>query len=287
MQDMSGQVLSLNLFQNMIVLVHIFAEEITSEELSINSYNSLEVGLYAYYSFDQTSGTTLIDDTGNGNTGSMSLTNPFSVDVPTELSSISTGSFYFDNTDDRVIMDTVLYQYPMTISTWVKPESSPGAMSICIWGSEVDTGDGFGAQNEANFGYGYIGGSSVPAAQMFMRVGGQSTSLYTGGLTQSVWQHVTYIISENTMKVFVDGVEIGNTSFASGFSADFSGYQYMRLGTPGASIRECHAYLDDLRFYSRELSLVEIQRLANGQTLCNNKASHYSKSFLLSPLLVS
>ncbi|MFH1430970.1 MAG: hypothetical protein ABIG37_00690, partial [Nanoarchaeota archaeon] len=89
-----------------------------------SGFANADNNLVAYYNFDEGTGTTASDSSGNGNTGTL-------VNNPIWVNGVKGKALKFDGVDDKVILDDGsewdlgAYYTNFTISNWVKFDSFP------------------------------------------------------------------------------------------------------------------------------------------------------------------
>jgi hypothetical protein len=78
----------------------------------------LLTGLIGHWTFDEGSGTTVADSSGNNNTGTL-------VNGPTWDTGKIGGALSFDGSDDYVDASNLSYNtdYPLTVSLWIQPRA--------------------------------------------------------------------------------------------------------------------------------------------------------------------
>jgi hypothetical protein len=193
--------------------------------------------LAAYYNFDETSGTILYDDSGNGNTAV--------VDMPGEdnwdTGGYSGGCMNFDGTFGISIQNPVLYSEDgFTVSMWIQPqEPVPAGGSAAV---EIGTG----TEDQQT------GGFSWHSTQYQTR----NTNFLNG------WAHYAFVkdISRQRLSIYKDGLLLSQKSVEITDEPD--GGQ-TRIGAPiGTEGEFFMGRMDELRIYSAPLNQSEILWLA-------------------------
>ncbi|NUP48248.1 MAG: hypothetical protein HOW97_13190 [Catenulispora sp.] len=204
--------------------------------------------LVAWYKFDETSGTTAADASGNGHTASLGGTT-------THVTGRTGGAVHLDGTSGYVVLPSGLLSGvgAFTLATWVKLDSAP------TWSRIFDIGSG-------TTSYMFLTPNSGSGTVRFaITTGGWSAEQQINGsaaLPTGAWTHVAVTVSGSTGTLYVNGAAVGtNTamtlnagSLGGGATAwlgrsQYSGDPYL----PGA--------LDNTRLYSRALSASEIGSL--------------------------
>lgn len=211
-----------------------------------NRADSLE----AYWKFDETSAGTFYNSsgdigatgTGSGVGGTNNTPQP-STDVPTAISSFSNPrSISFDGTDDRLSVGAFT---PSTraISFWLKTREDSNAPILYAGNDAWDTGQ----WDWAIFQF--------PGSQLIFQSGANGVTDATFAL--NTWYHYVFLRSDGgQMKVYRNGVHIGSTTAPAMTNG------IIRMGKAGGEY--FNGLLDDVRIYSRSLTLAEIGELAAG-----------------------
>jgi hypothetical protein len=202
----------------------------------------------------KTRGSTLIDLTGRGNTGT--LTNG-----PT-YSSANNGSIVFDGVDDYISLPTNFISWdtgnPLTISVWFKTTS---------------TGIILGQQNgpTPNSAGGYIPAIYVDTSGLLRTTcfysGFIQTSVSSSAVNNGAWNNITATFSSGTQTSYLNGISYATLSQTQ---QSYSATYYYFLGTGrGANWTNFPAspYLNgsisNFSYYNRALSASEIQQNFN------------------------
>ncbi|MBI2024268.1 LamG domain-containing protein, partial [Candidatus Giovannonibacteria bacterium] len=216
-------------------------------------------GLVAHWKFDEGSGTTALDSSGNNNTGT--LTNG-----PLWTTGKIGGALNFDGVNDYVRVNDPgagsVLDLPgnFTISAWAKfdafPDVSPGKYPRIVqkgfaagdsgtWSLAIDTG---GTPDN-------VVSLAVNGNGFFAR-GGTSLSINT-------WYHIVATKNGATATIFINGVQDGSVgTFPSG-NID-SNNAAMDFGkSTGNSDGAMDGLIDDVRIYNRALSAQEISDIYN------------------------
>ncbi|UCG60006.1 MAG: hypothetical protein JSU70_10885 [Phycisphaerales bacterium] len=199
--------------------------------------------LVAWWPFDETSGTTAADASGNGNDGALA---GGAVWVAGKVA----GALEFNGSNARVVAPNIpLNSRSYTIMMWVNP--------VLYTGEQVVFSTGLTGANDTDMHYrlGGPGSGNVPPGGV--RMGFYNNDLDTAGgiITDNEWYHITfwYDFENQLRRIYVDGVQ----------QAQDSGAPY--LGTSGDTVigawgtgQWFRGIIDDARIYSRPLSAAEI-----------------------------
>ena len=201
-------------------------------------------GLVGYWNFDvNAGGTNVVDLSGKGNDGTMTLMDPSTDWVDGKVGS---GALDFDGSDDYVDMGSQpnlrFNNGNFTIAGWVKPDVITGTNTLTA--NYVDTNKGyfFGIYNSK---LGYYSNAWKSA----------NTTLSSG-----IWYHTAITIdSSGNYIMYLNGVSDG--SGASNLPV--TGEDTFKIGAYGLNggLGRFNGLIDDIRVYNRILSAEEIQRL--------------------------
>lgn len=211
-------------------------------------------GLVLHYKFDETSGATAADSSGNGNTGTLvGMTgNEWVTGKIDGALSFNPSSF-----DDRVEVmgyKGIAGSNARTFSFWLKTSMSSGDPSVknplMTYGNYTVNGDTM---------YLYLSNTGKLVADFL----GFSVESGSGGLNNGAWRHVAMTLptggTSDDVKLYVDGSlatsGTGSNSINTGSSWDVTLANDTNFVFDGA--------LDEVRFYNTALSASEISALAS------------------------
>jgi hypothetical protein len=204
----------------------------------------------ADWQFNAGSGTTAVDGTGNGHTGTLT-------GKPTWVSGIAGDALTFNGTSQYVTVSNVsmLDSYPMTVSAWFKTTSTSGTHGLISK---------------------YVAGSEN-GYQLFMRSGklcawyfrnsssyvwdGSTCPLPVSGYNDGQWHMVTFTVDASGGKLYVDGnlkasrVWNGTADRATSTTAVTFAME------PGVSASYFQGSLDEISIYASSLSAAQVATL--------------------------
>jgi Concanavalin A-like lectin/glucanases superfamily/Bacterial Ig-like domain/Bacterial Ig domain len=196
-------------------------------------------GLVAAYGFEEGSGTTTIDGSGNGQTGTVAGASWTGVGR-------FGGGLSFDGVDDRVDLPALgtFYDNGFTLEAWVKKQGTK--LDAAVVGSWVG-----GAQN---------GGPMLWVHHLVnrhhMTLNKAGASYLDSGRSPVVgqWQHLAGTYDGATARFYVDGVEVASRAYTGnvGDSNQWRIGSYSGMGFFDGSI-------DEVRIYNRALTGAQIQ----------------------------
>ena len=197
-------------------------------------------GLIAAYSFNEGSGTAVLDSSGNSNTG-----------VISGASWINQGRFgkalSFDGVNDWVTINdapSLDLTTGMTLEAWIYPTTSSGVRDVLIKeGASVDIYNLYArngrGRSESNI---YIGGSNRTAEG--------------AALKANVWTHLAGTYDGSMLRLYINGVDVAHQA-QTGLIATSSAP--LRIGGNSIWGEYFKGRIDEVRLYNRALTLEEIQ----------------------------
>lgn len=187
----------------------------------------ITTGLVAWWKFDEGTGTSAADSTGNGHTGTLNG----SAGWTTGRIGANAVAYSGGGTSFSAITTGTTFTY----AAWIFPTSSGGFQNLFTEGGAQGLWFGEGA-----FIIYYFGGEHFN----------------TTPITLNVWHHIAVVNNGGNVTFYVDGVADGTITSAPSFNAN-------GMGADGGSSGEAFAgNHDDVRFYSRALSGTDIATLA-------------------------
>ncbi|MBN1311952.1 MAG: discoidin domain-containing protein [Anaerolineae bacterium] len=201
-----------------------------------------------WYRFDESSGTTAADSSGNGLNASL-------VNGPTWVSGQSGNAVNLDGSNDYVSMPSGVISSldDFTIATWVRLDSAS------TWSRVFD----FGTGTSVNMFLTPTSGSGVRFAITTGGSGGEQRISGSSALPTGSWTHVAVTLSDNTGILYVNGTPVGqNTSMTLSPSSLGSTNQNWIGRSQYSSDAYLDGIVDDFRIYNRGLSASEVQALA-------------------------
>jgi len=208
-------------------------------------------GIVAAYGFEEGSGTSTADASGNGNAGVLSAT-----------SWVTAGKFgsalSFDGSSSRVSVNdapSLDLTDSLTIEAWVSPRALSNWNAVAL---KERTG-GIVYSLYAN------DVSDRPVGQL--DIDGEQNAYGTGTLPPNSWTHLASSWDGNTLRLYVNGIQVG-TKAVSGTLANSSGP--FSIGGNEVWGEHFSGLIDELRLYNRALSATEVQadmqRAVSGST---------------------
>jgi YD repeat-containing protein len=221
--------------------------------LAFSAAGHAQSGPVGWWKFDEGSGSTTADSSGNGNTGTLVSSPVWAAGIIGPGALTFNGSTNYVNAPNTAGSLDNLQNTTMTVAAWIKASSSGGGGA----GRIIENGGWFFAM---------AGASTAPSVRFTI----QDTGAYTtssNSVALNTWVHVaaTWDVrgTGSGIHIFVNGVQADGTANAG-------------TGTPGTDVGSAsignrasdHARgfaggIDDLRVYNRILSAAEIRALAD------------------------
>jgi fibronectin type 3 domain-containing protein len=214
-------------------------------------------GPAGWWKFDEGTGTSTADSSGNGHTGTL-------VNSPTWVSGQNgPGALSFNGGTSEVTASgsgtlANLYSTGLTVSAWIKPTGSGGGSG----GRIVDKDN-----NDSGWFFAMSGTTQVKFTSD-QDTSGVTTRTSAASISLNTWQHVlvtwTGTAGGANVHIYINGVQ------ADGASTDGTGPEFTDSATPltigNRSVDSARGFagaIDEVRIYNRVLSTAEIQALAD------------------------
>jgi len=205
-------------------------------------------GLVGWWQFDEGSGGTAADNSGQNNIGTL-------VNNPTWVSGKFGSALQFNGSNQYVNVGggaSLKLNLPLTFSMWIKLPTSPDGnwrqlISSTAWGG--------------NPGYDTMMNSNQ---QFIMTVNGsECTSPRTNwGITVDTWHLITYTVTSTTSKLYIDATL--KQTWSGSWALSASSYNTWLGYSPASSYNYFMGSMDDVLVYNRALSDLEITDIYTG-----------------------
>ncbi len=200
-------------------------------------------GLVAAYGFEESSGTSALDASGQGNAGSL-------VNGTARTTQGRFGSaLSFDGTNDSVLVSDASSLNPstgMTLEAWVNPVATDGWRTVVL------------KERNSDLSYALYGsGEGVPAGSITRSgVGGYTEAFGPAPLVAGSWTHLAATYDGATVRLYADGQQIATRAGAGTLG---SGAGNLRIGGNSVWGEWFRGIIDEVRVYNRALPQSEIQ----------------------------
>ncbi len=196
-----------------------------------------ELGAYAVggWSFDNITGNTVLDDSGNGNNGT--------IYGATQVDGVIGKALSFDGSNDFVQISGITIGTSVTILAWFKSSNYDGKIPLSLDGSNYSSGPNtffYSAKINWNTGDG--------AGNPF------TNSAYPDG----DWHHFVFVTDalNNNSKLHIDGKLIGSALYKNPTVSN----GVFRIGAFHAGSYYFSGLIDDVRIYKEPLTQAQIQQ---------------------------
>ena len=199
--------------------------------------------LKAYWKFDEDTGTTANDSSGNSNTGTVSNGSWLPGKINCCLGFNGTSSSVADSSAGGLPAANAA----QTESFWMYVSATPSAKATALAVSGSSSGVYIGYNSSTTFGVWTNNGTLLVS----------TTTLPSTG----AWHFITYTLSGSTNTLYIDGTSVNTSTTATNTGAATALTAGM---TPGGT-NYFNGDLDEIRVYNRALSAAEISSLAAGK----------------------
>ena len=198
-------------------------------------------GLVAAYSFDETSGSTVSDNSGNNNTGTIS-------NATRTTAGRFGGALTFNGSNAWVTVNnsaSLSITGMVTIEAWIRPTSTmTGWRTVLIKES---------SNNGSYYLYGNATGN-VPAAEV--GVNGEQIVYGVSTIPANTWTHLAMTYDGGQERIFVNGTQIASRAQTGAITTSSSP---MRIGGNSIWGEYFSGQIDEVRVYSKALTAAQIQ----------------------------
>ena len=222
--------------------VHTSVANATTQAAITQSDINVTSGLTAHLAFDETSGTSAADSTGNGRTGTLQTGASF-------IAGKINNSVSLNGTSGYVAMPLVFNpgnQTDFTVTAWVRLDDvGSGSPTIIQQQDGSGTGRGWLYRNSSGRLATFLGGAETAS----------TATLAIGG-----WYHVALIKTGSSLQLYVNGAANGSPATRTVESCIGA----MRIGAhKSANNQYWNGMIDEVRFYNRALSGTELANVAS------------------------
>ncbi len=224
---------------------HTIVAPVTNATYTATFSGTMPTGLVAAYAFNETSGTTASDASGNGRTGTVN-------GATWSASGRYGGALSFDGSNDLVTVadaNALDLTTGMTLSAWLRPTTLSGWRTALL--KEAPSGLSYALYAHDN--------SPQPAA--YVNVGSDRSAAGTGALALNTWSHLASTYDGTTLRLYVNGVLVGSQAMTGAIAASTGA---LHIGGNTIWGEDFSGLIDDVRVYNRALSVSEIQTDLNG-----------------------
>lgn len=137
----------------------------------------------------------------------------------------------------------------LTIEAWIKPSS----FAANSWANVIISKDGWAAGEQ-----GYTlrcGGNGVLSFNIGVQGAWHEATSPAGSLQLNTWQHVAGSFDGSTLRVFVNGIEVGSSNFTGTIAASNYDLNLGRIAYTAAGPRYFSGEIDEVRLWSSAISI--------------------------------
>ncbi|MGJ0483856.1 MAG: LamG-like jellyroll fold domain-containing protein [Methylomicrobium sp.] len=211
----------------------------SSSSVTTNQPANNNNGLVAAYGFEEVSGMTVADASGNGNHGTIK-----------EAVRISAGRYgqalKFDGVNDWVTVNdsaSLDLSAGMTLEAWVYPQSLAGWDNVVL--KEISGG----------LSYSLYANSDADGASAYINNGSDRGVAEPAQLALNQWTHLVGTYDGQVQRLYKNGIKVAE-SVQSGLIQQSSGV--LRIGGNSVWGEYFQGYIDEVRIYNRALTATEI-----------------------------
>jgi hypothetical protein len=207
--------------------------------------------MVAYWPMDEGTGTTTLDASGHGHTGTL-------VNGPQWW--IGTG-IGFDGVDDHVDVGTFdVAGSALTLAAWIYPEdlANCGLNDCRILSKATGT-----AESDHYFMLSTIESGGSTRLRFRLKTDNSTSTLIagTGDLPENAWVHAAAVYDGANMHLYLNGALVGSLGKTGSLTGNPSASVWIGGNPPGSTERPWAGGIDEVRIYDRALSAGEIQVL--------------------------
>lgn len=212
------------------------------KQFEANVYHTAADQAVGIWDFDECSGTTAADRSGNGNNGTLVASPTWSADTPS-----GTGcSLLFTGSENVSLPNSASLNLgtTFTIAAWAKMSAT-----VTAWNSIIG-----GGPSDVALGIHWIEPGSIRMTKVSIADASPSTSVLSVGQ----WHHVAAVFSGNTVSYYLDGKAVGSFAFAQTFTTSAKMIGGASSGNPLYGFK---GRIDNLRVYIKDLTASEVGEL--------------------------
>jgi hypothetical protein len=211
----------------------------TSDGVTVDVANTEPPNLVAAYGFNEGTGTTTADASGNGLNGTLSATTWTTAGRFGSSLSFN-GSSSLVTVADHALLDLTT---GMTISAWVFPTTLSGYRTVVL------------KERPGDLAYSLYAHDGSPRPSTWITAGTTATAAGTSPLAANEWSHLAATYDGGALRLYVNGAQVGSITHTGSL---FVSGSPLRIGGNTIWGEYFAGRLDEVRIYSRALSTAEI-----------------------------
>ena len=212
----------------------------TSAAVSVTVSNGAVLGLVAAYSFNEGAGTTLVDCSGRGHTGTIA-------GATWSAQGRFGGALSFDGVNDWVtIGDTAALDLTtgMTLEAWVLPSTVNGWRTVLL------------KERSGGLVYSLYTSGDGTRPSGWVAAPGDFNIFGPASMSTTTWTHLAMTYDGATLRLFVNGTQVTSRALTTPITTSTGA---LRLGGNNVWSEFFQGRIDEVRIYNRALTAVEIQ----------------------------
>ncbi|MEH2449278.1 MAG: LamG-like jellyroll fold domain-containing protein [Nostoc sp.] len=231
----------------------VYAQNINSQKF--NSNNGSSIGLLGYWKFDEATGKTVLDSSGNNNKGSL-INSSRTVGLYGQALQVSGKNSSHASIPASVSLNSMSNQ--ITVSAWARPNGKPVGFQAVV-NRQIGT-----LVHPDQFFLGFGTRNRVTTYKWELGTTNGEGDVYKGLPTADRWVHLVGTYDGSMLRLYVDGVQIGANPVTGNLLVDnnpvtIGAAENYAEGTP---LGDCfNGLVDEVRIYNRALSATEIMNL--------------------------
>jgi hypothetical protein len=206
-------------------------------------------GLVAFYKFDETSGTSAADSSGNNHTATLTGGATFGAGLQNNAVTLS-GSNQYVSLPTGIVSGLSTF----SVAAWVKLTTNQAWNRIFDFGNDTTT-------------YMFLTPNSGSTLRFSITTGGSTAEqqLNATSLPTATWEHVAVTLSGATGSLYVQGTQVAQSTTITLNPNSLGSTMHNWLGRSEFSVDPyLSGQLDNVRIYSRALTAGEVQELYAG-----------------------
>jgi hypothetical protein len=246
-----------NTFEGEIDELTVWNRALTANEINYLKHRRLggkEDGLLANWRFDEGSGTTVTNSAADAFHGT-TMNGPGWVDskAAVALQPVATNCLRFNGVSGyvQVAHHAELNAYPLTAAAWFRTTNSANVVQGIVSKYQDGSGNGWAIVivngRLRGFYYRAFGNAAIDVTS--------ATTVADGG-----WHHATMVVDASGGKLFLDGVQVGSSSWPGTPGAPTSTAP-LQIGRYHNYAQHFHGALDEITVWNRAFTAVEIQAM--------------------------
>ncbi|MBD2679207.1 MULTISPECIES: DUF4347 domain-containing protein [Nostoc] len=212
-------------------------------------------GLVGYWKFEEATGNTVLDSSGNNNNGSL-INSSRTVGIYGQGLQVSGKNSSHASIPASASLNSITNQ--ITVSAWVRPNAQPVGFQAVV-NRQIGT-----LLHPDQFYLGFGTRNQVTTYKWEIGTTNGEGNVYEGTPTTNRWVHLVGTYDGSLLRLYVDGVQIGSNPVTGNILVDnnpvtIGAAENYGEGTPLGD--RFNGLIDEVRIYNRALSATEVKNL--------------------------